>query len=343
MQASALPGLLSEGGALTVAGPAAPRFWDDPTTLELFWGSCTTLAICFKLLMLADWLAMLCANPAAAANCWDKWELRVVSGLVPEPKVTGEELGGAWSSGDCEASRIIWWRICSMSCSWWICCCCRAKSCSMRAGTATLCPPTALVSWENWATATLVLCRFSIMTLLLIMEKLPCSVKLPSWGSEAEMTEFPRLDPVLPRAPWLLPTPLSGLPPVICPLPSLWGAETPDISVSMASSLSSTFCSKRSVNSAWSVLLVVSFICSSGLWGEEPGEKVPEGDTGFSFTIRTNWFLVQFFWCCSRSDSSKNSAQHLLQTWAPESLQGESSGLVSVSPAEENKRGEQGD
>lgn len=37
-----------------------------------------------------------------------------------------------------------------------------------------------LASWENWATATFVLWRFSMMTLLLITEKLPSIVRSPS-------------------------------------------------------------------------------------------------------------------------------------------------------------------
>lgn len=40
--------------------------------------------------------------------------------------------------------------------------------------------PPHLASWENWATATLVLWRFSMMTLLLITEKLPSVVRSPS-------------------------------------------------------------------------------------------------------------------------------------------------------------------
>lgn len=54
-----------------------------------------------------------------------------------------------------------WLQICSISCSWWTCCCCRASRCSRITGIAAEAAfppgPLLLIPWENWATATLVL------------------------------------------------------------------------------------------------------------------------------------------------------------------------------------------
>lgn len=81
-----------------------------------------------------------------------------------------------WLRAFCEAGclfiRATWLRICSISCSWWICCCWRAINWSRIIGIAmveTPLPTAALTLCENWATATRVPCRVSRVTLVLGM------------------------------------------------------------------------------------------------------------------------------------------------------------------------------
>lgn len=73
----------------------------------------------------------------------------------------------------CLFMKATWLRICSISCNWWTCCCCKASRCSRITGMAAVAafPPAPLLwrLWENWATATRVLWRISSVTFVLGM------------------------------------------------------------------------------------------------------------------------------------------------------------------------------
>ena len=105
-----------------------------------------------------SWMAALVAKPCS----WFE-----ACPVTPGAATTGLRAGRR----GCRFIMATWLRICSISCSWWICCCCRAMSCSRIMGMATAVTPLLMLAeaadralCENCATATLVLSRVSSVT-----------------------------------------------------------------------------------------------------------------------------------------------------------------------------------
>ncbi|TNN53232.1 hypothetical protein EYF80_036594 [Liparis tanakae] len=191
----------------------------------------------------------------------------------------------------CRFMTATWLQICSMSCSWWTCCCCRASRCSRITGIAVVAafppaPPAAPppTPWENWATATLVPRRISSVTLVLGALRPPDSAATGGRGPEVAAAHSSRSTSMASSR--SSPSSTSST-----PTRSIGSVSKPDESTD------------ESLNAALGT--------GEGPTGDSSGSGIPPSP----FTISTSGSSVQRSWWPLSSVRVKNSAQHLSQTY----------------------------